>query len=133
MLTASAALEEVTVDKEESNGVDDAERRATPRFGISAQVRLHGEESWSGVYQTADLSVSGAFLISDSPPPRGSMVKLDLELNADNTFQGLEALVVHVRTEATEPSARGCGVMFVRLAKDQAESLRTAVSEKLDD
>lgn len=121
------------MDTDEPNGKDDADRRATPRFGISAQVRLHGDEKWSGVYHTADLSVSGAFLISDDPPPRGSMVKLDLEVNPKSTFKDLEALVVHVRTEATEPEARGCGVMFVRLAKDQAESLRTAVSEELDE
>lgn len=118
---------------DESDSPEEIERRATPRFGISAQVRLHGGESWSGVYHTADLSVSGAFLISDSPPPRGSMVKLDLEVDSQSTFRNLEALVVHVRTEATEPSARGCGVMFVRLEKKQAESLRTAVSQQLED
>jgi hypothetical protein len=109
---------------------EESERRATPRFGISAQVRLLGSEEWAGVYSTGDLSVSGAFLVSDSPPPRGAMVKLDLEVDPENVFRGLEALVVHVRTEASEPSARGCGVMFVRMGKEQTERLRSAVNEQ---
>jgi c-di-GMP-binding flagellar brake protein YcgR len=98
---------------------------------VNAQVRLHGSEAWSGVYQTADLSATGAFLISDAPPPRGALVKLDLEVDEDQKLQDLQALVVHVRTDASEPSARGCGVMFVRMAKEQAESLRAVVAERL--
>jgi len=124
--------EEEDVSIDEPLSADEGERRASPRFGISAQVRLHGEEEWAGVYDTGDLSVSGAFLVSDSPPPRGAMVRLDLEVDPDNVFKGLEALVVHVRTEASEPSARGCGVMFVRMGKEQVERLRGAVSEQLE-
>lgn len=107
------------------------ERRQAPRIGVSAQVRLHGGEPWSGVYQTADLSATGAFLISEAPPPRGTVVKLDLEIDPQRTLRDLNALVVHVRSAASEASARGCGVMFVRLGKDQVESLRAVVAERL--
>lgn len=117
-----------TIDLERDPG---SERRQAPRIGVSAQVRLHGAEPWSGVYQTADLSATGAFLVSETPPPRGTMVKLDLELDPDRTLRDLNALVVHVRAEAADASARGCGVMFVRLGKDQAESLRAVVAERL--
>ena len=108
------------------------ERRQAPRVGVEAKVRLHGDKPWSGVYNTADLSSTGAFLVSESPPPRGSMVTLDLELGADeDDLQGLSALVVHVRTEASEASARGCGVMFLRLDRENAERLQTIVENRL--
>jgi hypothetical protein len=121
----------VNVETSDLERDPNGERRQAPRIGVSAQVRLHGGEPWSGVYQTADLSTSGAFLISETPPPRGTMVRLDLEIDPDRTLRDLHALVVHVRSAASEASARGCGVMFVRLGKEQAESLRTVVAERL--
>jgi hypothetical protein len=109
------------------------DRRSAPRAGITAQVRIHGEEEWAGLYETSDLSVSGAFLVSDDPPPRGSRVSLDLELDADIKVAGVDALIVHVRTEASEPSARGCGVMFLRLDKDASQTLASLVDNQLDE
>ncbi len=130
-VTGERPRSEVIVSIDEPLQPDLDERRNAPRAGISAQVRILGSEDWSGVYETADLSCSGAFLISDSPPPRGSMVKIDLDLDPEYTLSGLHALVVHVRTEASDSSARGCGVMFVRMSKEQTEGLRAAVDERL--
>lgn len=110
----------------------DSERRDAPRAGVSAQVRIHGAEDWAGVYKTGDLSASGAFLVSDSPPPRGLTVRIDLELDGSTTVQGVEALVVHVRAEASDPSARGCGLMFIRLDKDAAAALSSRVATLLE-
>ena len=113
--------------------LSDLERRAAPRAGIAAQVIIQGEAGWAGVYQTADLSTTGAFLVSDSPPPRGSMVRLDLEVTPEITLRGVQALVVHVRAEASDPSARGCGVMFLRLGREEAETLGSLVDASLGD
>lgn len=110
-----------------------AERRRTPRVGIDALVHLRGQADWAGSCHTADLSTSGAFLISPSPPPRGTTVELDLELGDELRIEGLHALVVHVRSSTTEPSARGCGVVFLRLGRDQATRLRQVIEARLGD
>jgi len=100
--------------------------------GIEAEVHVHGDATWAGVYHTGDLSTSGAFLVSDDPPPRGSMVRLDLRMEGDVEVNGVQALVVHVRSDASVPSARGCGVMFLRMGKDDAETLGSYVDSRAD-
>jgi hypothetical protein len=59
------------------------------------------------------------------------MVRLDLELDPETRVEGVDALVVHVRSEATDPSARGCGVMFLRLDKDAVTALQARIGALL--
>ena len=106
------------------------ERRRADRVGLEARVHLHGDDPWSGTYETADVSEAGAFVITDRPPPRGVTLSLDLDLGDGIVFSDLAALVVHVRREVTQPSARGCGLMFLRLDKDEAEGLRRAIEAR---
>jgi hypothetical protein len=84
---------------------------------------LHGTDEWCGEYDTANISATGAFLISDAPPPRGTTVKLDLRIDPLCLLENIEALVVHVRADASIPQARGCGLMFLQLAESQRQLL----------
>lgn len=111
---------------------EESERRQAPRIGIEAEVLIHGDEAWAGTYQTGDLSTSGAFLVTDAPPPRGAMVRLDLNLEPGVTVRDVQALVVHVRTDASVPSARGCGLMFLRIARDEAKILDALVASRME-
>ncbi len=90
---------------------------------MEAEVMLLGDDSWSGHFSTANISATGAFIITDRPPPRGKVVRLELNVDEEESLWDVEALVVHVRAEASEPSARGCGVMFLKLTSDQNEAL----------
>ena len=113
---------------QKSDKLSDAERRQAPRHGFEAEVRLEGDEPWSGRFNTANISTTGAFIVTERPPPRGKVVKLELNVDENLSLPDLEALVVHVRAEASEPSARGCGVMFLKLSPDQNATLSRFVS-----
>ncbi len=107
------------------------DRRQTPRVGIAAEILVGGDASWAGTYHTADLSTSGAFLVSDEPPPRGAMLLIDLKVDGEVVAVDVRALVVHTRAAASDASARGCGLMFLSLGADQSAALHRLVGESV--
>lgn len=121
----------MTQDEQQS----ESERRRAPRLGLKAEVEVHGAEPWCGRFTTSNISASGAFVVTERPPPRGSVIRMSLalgevgEVDEKLPLDDVEALVVHVRSEASEPSARGCGLMFLKLTHAESARLTDLVSE----
>ncbi len=120
------------MSNEASGQWPEGDRRRALRVGIGATVHFRGDAEWAGPHDTADVSTTGAFVVTETPPPRGIMVSLDLELDGDVAIEELDALVVHVRLDASEASARGCGLMFLRVGREKADRLRALLEARRD-
>lgn len=88
------------------------EQRVQPRLPICARVSWGSfEDSIERYFFTRNVSASGAFLLSDSPPPIGE--RIDMEISIQYSPQPIAMSGKVVRHEAdAQGRAVGCGVHF---------------------
>lgn len=80
---------------------------------------------------TANLSTTGMFVRTDSPPPVGAMVRFELELVAgESPVRGLGD-VVWIRVQRPGGPTAGMGVRFRVLDDDARQALESVVTEAL--
>jgi two-component system chemotaxis response regulator CheY len=110
--------------REHPPSTPEEERRRSPRLPIEVSVHLAGESPQT--LQTWDISPYGAFLISDQPPPTGTVAEASIELpHLDDPIR-VQCTVAHVRERAQGGLPAGFGVSFAHDAAEVSERLLTA-------
>ena len=101
---------------------------ADRRANVRAVVRLEVEERELfrvPLYVTANLSVGGMFLITKTPLPPQTELKLRFRLPKDRVYIQTVAKVLWAREESTAPGPPpGMGVQFLECAPADREKLR---------
>ena len=107
------------------------ESRKEARATLAVEVTLTSENNfYAGV--TDNVSAGGVFVATYSPPPMGSEVELNLELEGKAPL-ALRGVVCWVRSvdAASEFAPAGCGLRWVNLSP-AAEKLITSFVNKRD-
>ncbi len=99
------------------SNTSDANLRRFKRYRIELPVRLKSKAGHK-LLLTANISRSGVFIRSDSPPPQRQLVQLTVDLGAQGLLN-LVGMVVHVFPLGDpHPDAPGMGVEFFAMSKD---------------
>lgn len=97
------------------------ERRSCARVALELQVRLRFDSAEAMIAsRTFDLSRSGAFIAIRDPRPRGTKVRLTIEV--DNTVIVLGGVVARA-CDGKKSSRRGMGIQFTEITPQAAEAL----------
>lgn len=107
--------------KRVQNPTSAAERRSCARVNLELQVRVRFETAEALVAsRTFDISRSGAFIAIREPRPRGTRVRLTVEV--DDTVIVLNGIVA--RSSGGKKSARrGMGIQFTDVSPEAADTL----------
>lgn len=98
-----------------------AERRHCARVALQLQVRLRFETAEAMIAsRTFDISRSGAFIAIREPRPRGTKVRLTVEV--DDTTIVLGGVVVRA-SDGRKSGRRGMGIQFTEMTPQAAEAL----------
>ncbi len=98
-----------------------ADRRSCARVNLDLQVRLRFETAEAMVAsRTFDLSRSGAFISIRDPRPKGTKVRLTLEVEGSEIVVG--GVVVR-SCDGKKTSRRGMGIQFTEVTPAAAEAL----------
>lgn len=104
---------------------------ADRRANVRAVVRLEVEERdlfRVPLYVTANLSVGGLFLITKTPLPAETQLKLRFRLPKDRTYIQTTAKVLWAREEDLAAGlAPGMGVQFLECAPADREKIRAFI------
>ena len=104
---------------------------ADRRANVRAVVRLQVEERELfrvPLYVTANLSVGGMFLITKTPLPPQTQLRLRFRLPKDRTFIQTVAKVLWARDDSTAPGpAPGMGVQFLECSPEDRERIRAFI------
>lgn len=97
------------------------ERRNCARVALQLQVRLRFETAEAlTACRTFDISRSGAFIALRDPRPRGTKVRLTVEV--DDTTIVLGGVVVRA-SDGRKSGRRGMGIQFTEVTPQAAEAL----------
>ncbi|MCR9164675.1 MAG: PilZ domain-containing protein [Nannocystaceae bacterium] len=97
------------------------ERRSCARVNLELQVRLRFESPAAMIAsRTFDISRNGAFIAIKDPRPRGTRVRLTLEI--DDTKVTVSGVVVR-SSDGKKGSRRGMGIQFTEIPDEAAKSL----------
>lgn len=98
-----------------------AERRNCARVALQLQVRLRFETAEAMIAsRTFDISRSGAFIAIREPRPRGTKVRLTVEV--DDTTIVLGGVVVRA-SDGRKSGRRGMGIQFTEITPQAVEAL----------
>ncbi len=98
-----------------------ADRRSCARVSLDLQVRLRFDTAEAMVAsRTFDLSRSGAFISIRDPRPKGTKVRLTLQVEDDEIVVG--GVVVR-SCDGKRSSRRGMGIRFTEVTPQAAEAL----------
>jgi len=98
-----------------------AERRNCARVALQLQVRLRFETAEAmTASRTFDISRSGAFIAIREPRPRGTKVRLTIEV--DETTIVLGGVVVRA-SDGKKSGRRGMGIQFTEMTPQAADAL----------
>jgi len=99
------------------------DRRASVRVALELQVRLRFESAEAMVAsRTFDISRGGAFISIRNPRPRGTKVRLTLQVQEQTIVIG--GLVVRSSAgKAGKAGRRGMGIQFTEITPEAAEAL----------
>ncbi len=98
-----------------------AERRNCARVALQLQVRLRFETAEAmTASRTFDISRSGAFIAIREPRPRGTKVRLTVEV--DDTTIVLGGVVVRA-SDGRKSGRRGMGIQFTEITPQAADAL----------
>jgi uncharacterized protein (TIGR02266 family) len=99
----------------------EAERRHFARVALQLQVRLRFETAEAmTASRTFDISRSGAFIAIREPRPRGTKVRLTVEV--DDMTIVLAGVIVRV-SDGRKDGRRGMGIQFTEVTPQAAEAL----------
>lgn len=97
------------------------ERRSCARVNLELQVRLRFESPAAMIAsRTFDISRGGAFIALKDPRPRGTRVRLTLEI--EDTKVMLGGVVVR-SSDGKKGARRGMGIQFTEISEEAAKSL----------
>jgi uncharacterized protein (TIGR02266 family) len=80
-----------------------------------------------------NLSMGGAFIISDDPPPKGSPVMLQFMIPGDESPISVIGNVTWTKTSAEKDEKKGMGVKFTIANKFDLERLKKYLQKILED
>jgi len=105
-----------------------AERRSCARVNLDLQVRLRFDTADAMIAsRTFDISRSGAFITIKDPRPRGTRVRLTVEV--DETTIVLGGVVVRA-CDGKKTSRRGMGIQFTEITPQAADALERLLGPK---
>lgn len=105
------------------------ERRTWPRVRLCAQVRLRFDGPEALVQsRTFDLSEGGAFIQHDTPRPRGTMVRIVMEVGEQ--VVSVDGVVVRSTSGTSGNGPPGMGVRFVNIGASDKAFLHAIVSAR---
>lgn len=97
------------------------ERRSCARVNLELQVRLRFDSPEAMIAsRTFDISRNGAFIALKDPRPRGTRVRLTLEI--DDTKVMVGGVVVR-SSDGKKGTRRGMGIQFTEISDEAAKSL----------
>lgn len=97
------------------------ERRSCARVNLELQVRLRFDSPAAMIAsRTFDISRNGAFIALKDPRPRGTRVRLMLEI--DNTKVTIGGVVVR-SSDGRKGARRGMGIQFTEISDEAAKGL----------
>lgn len=100
---------------------DPVERRSCARVNLELRVRLRFDSPEAMIAsRTFDISRNGAFIALKDPRPRGTRVRLTLEI--DDTKVMVGGVVVR-SSDGKKGTRRGMGIQFTEISDEAAESL----------
>lgn len=106
------------------------ESRKEARAALAVEVTLTSENNfYAGI--TDNVSAGGVFVATYTPPPMGSEVELNLELEGKSPL-ALRGIVCWVRTvdAASDFAPAGCGVRWVNLNADAEQLIARFVGKR---
>jgi len=105
-----------------------AERRNCARVALQLQVRLRFETAEAmTASRTFDISRSGAFIAIREPRPRGTKVRLTVEV--DDTTIVLGGVVVRA-SDGRKSGRRGMGIQFTEITPQAEEALAKLLASR---
>ncbi len=109
-----------------------SEQRKHARFPtdyfVSVQVPKEDKESEGNC---RDLSEGGMFIFTEEPFPRGTQVKILIQLETGNETICVEGIVMWLRPPMPSPQfPPGMGVRFIRVSPEAREQLRRKIEER---
>ena len=103
------------------------ERVPTDYF-VSVQAPKEGKECEGNC---RDLSEGGMFITTEEPLPRGTEVKILIQLATGNETICVEGIVMWVRPPMPSPQfPPGMGVRFIRVSPEARELLQRKIEER---
>ena len=97
------------------------ERRSCARVNLELQVRLRFDSAEAMIAsRTFDISRNGAFIALKDPRPRGTRVRLTLEI--EDTKVTVGGVVVR-SSDGKKGTRRGMGIQFTEISDEAARSL----------
>lgn len=97
------------------------ERRSCARVNLELQVRLRFDSPEAMIAsRTFDISRSGAFIALRDPRPRGTRVRLTIEI--EDTKVTLSGVVVR-SSDGKKATRRGMGIQFTEISDEAAKAL----------
>lgn len=120
-----AALERMIASAADEAGLRGRQRRTEQRVDISTTISISTPDEVRQAF-TENMSTGGMFVIMDDPPPKGSMVEVQLDMVGSGQPLVVTASVLHsVRPDEAESTKKkpGVGLRFERLALEDAERL----------
>jgi uncharacterized protein (TIGR02266 family) len=117
---------------ERHSGVIGAGQRLTPRVERSTFVRYGatGTEEASLGY-AHDLSLGGMFILSEDPPPVGTDLQIELQLQDEERIQRVRIqgrVMWHTNPERRPPQGDGFGVQFTVVDRQASAAIRRVVT-----
>ncbi len=107
------------------------ENRRDPRAPLSVEVNLESEHNfYAGI--AGNVSTGGVFVATYTPPPTGSEVELDLQLDNSAERFHLRGVVCWVRSaeRATDFAPAGCGIRWIELTPVVEKAIQRFVTKR---
>lgn len=107
-------------------------RRSRPRTSIGWKALIETSQGELEV-KTKDVSLSGAFIVCETPLPIGEKLQIQFQVPTQNDLGKVNAEVVwsNVNVPADKIVNRGMGIRFIQNSNDVIEALRSAISYHL--
>ena len=120
------------MDYDSLRGSDPLNNREHERYPSEFVVRLRVKNSTEYTEeQSLNLSHGGIFLLTEDPVSRGTLVKLELQLDPVGETIQVEGMVVWTRPRMPDPKfPPGMGIKFVHIS-DEAQRLVDQTVEEL--
>ncbi len=98
------------------------DRRVTQRHRVSIPCTFHcTQESYTGI--ATNVSIDGAFVVVDRPPPVGSLGELHFGCK-----RGQE-MIVRAKVVYNSPESQGFGLYFLDFDEANLDLLKSPISE----